>query len=226
MKISILGTGNVAQTFATKFTELGHDVVLGTRNVEDTLNRANGTTTFKEWHVANNTVQLATFEEAVKQGEMVLNALQGGVVTAVIKSIDSQFFNDKIVIDISNPLDFSQGFPPSLLVDLQNKNSLGEEVQKLLPNAKVVKTLNTMYCGVMVNPNMLADKNHVNFISGNDAEAKKTVTNLLLTFGWDAANILDLGDITNARGTEGYLLLWIRIYSATSNGAFNVTLAK
>jgi predicted dinucleotide-binding enzyme len=129
--------------------------------------------------------------------------------------------NGKIIIDVSNPLDFSKGMPPSLIPSLSNTNSLGEEIQKLFPQAKVVKTLNTMWCGLMVNPNMIGGGNHTNFICGNDADAKTKVKSLLNEFGWKNENILDLGDITNARGTEAVLPIWLRVWSATQNGAFN-----
>jgi 8-hydroxy-5-deazaflavin:NADPH oxidoreductase len=225
MKIAILGTGNVGQTFAAKFTALGHEVMLGTRNVADTLERKAtdnyGSLPFGEWHNSNQKVQLGTFAEAVAFGKIVLNALQGGATLSAIKSANISDFDGKIVIDIANPLDFSQGFPPSLLEGLNNTNSLGEEVQKLLPNAKVVKTLNTMFSGLMVNPKMLNDGNHTNFICGNDSEAKETVKGFLRDFGWKNENILDLGDIKNARGTESTLLIWTRIYGATNNGLFN-----
>jgi 8-hydroxy-5-deazaflavin:NADPH oxidoreductase len=225
MKIAILGTGNVGQTFAAKFIELGHEVMMGTRNVADTMERKAtdnyGSLPFNEWHNSNKNVQLGTFEEAVTFGEIVVNALQGAATLSAIKSANISDFDGKIVIDIANPLDFSQGFPPSLLEGLNNTNSLGEEVQKLLPNAKVVKTLNTMFSGLMVNPKMLNDGDHTNFICGNDSEAKETVKGFLRDFGWKNENILDLGDIKNARGTESTLLIWTRIYSATNNGLFN-----
>lgn len=225
MKIAILGTGNVGQTFATKFIELGHEVMIGTRNVAETLKRKAtdnyGSLPFGEWHGSNDKVQLGTFEEAAKFGEIIVNALQGVVTLAAIKSANISNFDNKIVIDIANPLDFSQGFPPSLLDGLNNTNSLGEEVQKLLPNAKVVKTLNTMFSGLMVNPKMLNNGDHTNFICGNDADAKETVKGILNDFGWKSDNILDLGDIKNARGTESTLLIWTRIYGATNNGLFN-----
>jgi 8-hydroxy-5-deazaflavin:NADPH oxidoreductase len=230
MKIAILGTGNVGQTFAEKFISLGHQVMLGTRNVADTMERKGtdnyGSLPFSEWHAKNSTVQLGTFAESTAFGDIVVNALNGGATISAINSCNSSDFDDKIIMDIANPLDFSKGFPPILIEGLNNSNSLGEEIQKALPNAKVVKTLNTMWSGFMVNPTMLNDGNHINYICGNDADAKTKVMSILNGFGWKNENILDLGDITNARGTESTLLLWTRIYAATQSGAFNMSIVK
>jgi 8-hydroxy-5-deazaflavin:NADPH oxidoreductase len=228
MKIAILGTGNVGQTFAEKLVSLGHQVLIGTRNPQDTLTRtdAEGKALFAEWHAKNSTVSLHTFNEAVANAEIIINALKGMGTIDALKSCDNANFNNKIVIDIANPLDFSKGFPPFLDPSMQNTNSLGEEVQKLLPNAKVVKTLNTMWCGIMVNPKMIGGGDHVNFICGNDKDAKQEVINFIKTFGWNKENIIDLGDITNARGTEAVLPIWVRTYAATQNGAFNFKIVK
>jgi 8-hydroxy-5-deazaflavin:NADPH oxidoreductase len=230
MKIAILGTGNVGQTFAAKFIALGHEVMMGTRNVADTLARKAtdnyGSLPFGEWHSSNAKVQLGTFAETVAFGEIVLNALQGAATLTAINTASAADFDGKILLDISNPLDFSKGFPPSLIPELQNTNSLAEEIQKTLPNAKVVKTLNTMWSGLMVNPAMIGNGDHNVFIAGNDADAKTKVKEILASFGWIAANILDLGDITKARGLEMYLPLWLSIYGATNNGAFNIKIVS
>ena len=230
MKVAILGTGNVGQTFAEKFISLGHEVVMGPRDVANTIGRTesnnNGGLTFSEWISKNKTVVLKTFKDAVSEGEVIVNALQGAITISAIQTCKASDFENKIIIDIANPLDFSQGFPPSLLPNLQNTNSLGEELQKVVPNAKVVKTLNTMWCGLMVNPKMLDNGDHQNFICGNNSEAKAKVMEILLSFGWTKDNVLDLGDIKNARGTESTLLIWTRIYGATQSGAFNFKIVK
>ena len=230
MKIAILGTGTVGQTFAEKFISLGHEVMIGTRNVSETLARTGkdnyGNQPFVEWLKNHSEVHLGTFSEATAYGELVVNVLHGGATISAINSCNIAGFDHKIVIDIANPLDFSRGFPPSLLEGLNNIYSLGEELQKTLPKAKIVKTLNTMYCGIMVNPMMLNNGNHINFICGNDAEAKAKVITILNSFGWKNENILDLGDITNARGTESTLLIWTRIYGTTKTGAFNFNIVK
>ncbi len=228
MKVSILGTGNVGQTFAAKFVELGHEVMLGTRNVEATLARTAtdnyGSLPFGEWHANNKSVQLGTFADSVAFGEIVVNALQGAITISTLTSVPAASLEGKIILDIANPLDFSKGFPPTLLNELNNDNSLGEELQKVLPQVHVVKSLNTMYCGLMVNPRALGEDSTV-FVSGNNADAKTKVKEILASFGWKETEILDLGDITTARGTESILPIWLRIYGATQNGFFNLKVA-
>ena len=230
MNIAILGTGSVGQALAEKLISVGHIVIMGTRNVEDTMARKPSGNqdgpSFSDWVLKNHNIVLKTFKEAVYEGELIINALGGGVTLATLQSCEQEDFDHKIIMDISNPLDFSKGFPPTLLSGLNNTYSLGEAIQKELPNAKVVKTLNTMWSGLMVNPKMIADGHHQNFICGNDNDAKAKVIDILTSFGWERDYILDLGDITNARGTEAILLLWIRIYGATQSGAFNFKIVK
>lgn len=226
MKISVLGTGTVGQTFASRLIALGHDVMLGTRNVseklESTAKDSYGNPAFGEWHKENNKVDLGTFEEAALYGEIIVNATQGVNSINALKLAGTKNLDGKIVIDVANPLDFSRGMPPSLFPELSNTNSLGEEIQRVFPKAKVVKTLNTMWCGIMVNPFMIGNGDHTNFICGNDKDAKSQVVLLLKDFGWKNENILDLGDISCARGTEAVLSIWLRIWGATHNGAFNL----
>jgi predicted dinucleotide-binding enzyme len=225
MKIAIIGTGSVGQTFASRLVSLGHKVMMGTRNVADKLAATSkdmyGNPPFSEWHTANKNVQLGTFAEAAAFGEIILNVTQGGNSINALKLAEAKNLDGKILVDIANPLDFSKGMPPSLIPELSNTNSLGEEIQKTFPSTKVVKTLNTMWAGLMVNPNMIGGGDHSAFICGNDADAKTKVKSLMNEFGWKNENILDLGDITAARGTEAILLIWLRIWSATQNGAFN-----
>lgn len=225
MKIAVIGTGTVGQAFASKLSSLGHEVMMGTRNVAAKLAGTGkdmyGNPPFSEWHAANKSVQLGTFAEAAAFGEIILNVTQGGNSINALKLAEAKNLDGKILVDIANPLDFSKGMPPVLLPELSNTNSLGEEIQKTFPGAKVVKTLNTMWAGLMVNPNMIGGGDHTAFICGNDAEAKTKVKSLMNEFGWRNENILDLGDITSARGTEAVLPVWLRIWSATQNGAFN-----
>jgi len=224
-KIAVIGTGSVGQTFASKLVSLGHEVMMGTRDVAAKLAAPGkdmyGNPPFAEWHAANKNVQLGTFAEAAAFGEIILNVTQGGNSINALNLAGSKNLDGKIIIDIANPLDFSKGMPPSLILELSNTNSLGEEIQKTFPGAKVVKTLNTMWAGLMVNPNMIGGGDHTAFICGNDAEAKTKVKSLMNEFGWRNENILDLGDITSSRGTEAVLPVWLRIWSATQNGAFN-----
>jgi 8-hydroxy-5-deazaflavin:NADPH oxidoreductase len=230
MKISIIGTGSVGQTIAAKFVELGHDVMIGTRNVSEklasTAKDSYGNPPFGEWHKSNKKVLLGTFSETAAFGEIVINATHGGSSLDALKLAGANKLAGKVLIDIANPLDFSKGMPPSLLPGLNNTNSLGEEIQKAFPEAKVVKTLNTMWCGLMVNPKMIGGGNHINYLCGNDKDAKVKVKTLLKEFGWNDDNLLDLGDITGARATESLLPIWLRVMGVTNTPAFNFRLVK
>ena len=225
MKIAVLGTGMVGKAHAARLVELGHDVVMGTRSVEKSM-----TTTVKdnagnppvsEWLKENNKIQLKTLKEAASYGEIIYNALSGQISVEVLKGLEQEI-GDKVVVDIANPLDFSKGFPPILSVS--NTDSLGEQIQKALPNAKVVKALNTTNATIQVSPKSLADGDHHVFVSGNDSGAKAKVTEVLRSYGWE--NIIDLGDITTARGAEMFLPLWLRLMSALQTPNFNIKVAK
>jgi 8-hydroxy-5-deazaflavin:NADPH oxidoreductase len=220
MKIAVLGTGSVGKAFATRLTNLGHEVYIGTRDTVKTLEKT-GSGTMTEFLENNSTVKLTNFADASAFGELIINVSKGEHTLDVIKAAGLNNLAGKIIIDISNPLDFSRGMPPSLFPQWSNTNSLGEEIQKMVPLAKVVKTLNTMWNGLMLDPTMLAAGDHINYMCGNDAESKKTVILLLNEFGWRNENILDLGDITASRATEATLPIWLRIYGAKQTGAFN-----
>jgi 8-hydroxy-5-deazaflavin:NADPH oxidoreductase len=230
MKISIIGTGTVGQTLAAKFLEVGHDVMVGTRNVSEKLKSTEkdgyGNSPFSDWYKANNKVKLGSFAEAAAFGEIIVNATHGENSISALKLADTRNFAGKILIDISNPLDFSKGMPASLLPGLNNTNSLGEEIQRTFPESKVVKTLNTMWCGLMVNPGMLAGGDHINYISGNDYDAKGKVRKLLTEIGWHEENLFDLGDITAARATEALLPIWLKVMGIMKTGAFNFKLVR
>ncbi len=213
MKIAVFGTGTVGDTIGSKLIELGHSVMMGSRTANNEKAQV-----FVSKH--NSKPSAGTFADAAAFGEIVFNCTSGAGSIAALKSAGENNLNGKILVDIANPLDFSNGMPPSLFV--ANTNSLAEEIQKEFPQLKVVKALNTMWCGIMVNPGMLNGGEHSTFVAGNDAGAKEKVKDILKPFGWSNKNILDLGDITKARGTEMYLSLWLSIYGATSNGAFNI----
>ena len=225
MKVAIIGTGGVGQTIASKLFSLGHQVMIGTRNVAEKLANQEkdhyGNPSFAEWHGLNEQIKLGTFSEAAEFGGLIVNATQGINSVNALKLAEPKNLNGKILIDIANPLDFSKGMPPSLLPELSNTHSLGEEIQKTFPQVQVVKTLSTMWAGIMVNPAMINDGDHTNFICGNNPEAKQKVISLLNEFGWKTENILDLGDISSARGVEAILPIWLRIMGAKQSAAFN-----
>ena len=217
MKVAVFGTGNVGDTIGSKLVELGHTVKMGSRTADNAKAKA-----FVEKHKGK--ASAGTYAEAAAFGEIIFNCTSGGGSLEALKSAGEANLNSKVLIDIANALDFSKGMPPSLSV--VNTNSLGEEIQKAFPKLKVVKALNTMWCGLMVNPAMINGGDHNTFVSGNDSEAKEKVKEILKSFGWMEKNILDLGDITSARGTEMYLPIWLRIYGATNNGAFNIKIVS
>ena len=217
MKIAVLGTGMVGDTIGSKLIDLEHTVMMGSRTANNEK-----ATAFVAKH--NGMARAGTFADAAAFGEIIFNCTAGVGSIEALEMAGEQNLNGKIIVDIANPLDFSKGMPPSLA--FVNTNSLGEEIQKAFPQTKVVKALNTMWCGLMVNPAMLNGGDHSTFVSGNDAEAKEKVKEILKSFGWLEKNILDLGDITKARGTEMYLPLWLSVYGATNSGAFNIKIVS
>lgn len=221
MKIAVFGTGMVGKLISSKLAELGHDVTLGTRNIENTLNNDKVNSqgkTFKDWFTDQKHIKLETFDGAAKQSELLINCTGGMISLDVLLSIETTNLTNKILIDIANPLDFSNGMPPSL--NPVNTTSLGEQIQAKFPMLQVVKTLNTMTAPLMVNPGTLKGEHHV-FVCGNDEKSKQQTKEILNGFGWKNNQILDLGDITNARGTEMLLPIWLRIWGALGTAEFN-----
>ena len=223
MRIGILGTGAVSQALGGKLAELGHDVMIGTRDVARTMaNREPnqyGMPAFSIWREQHPEVKVGTFADAAGHGEVVINATNGMGSLPALAQAGASNLDGKILMDISNPLDFSRGMPPTLSVC--NTDSLGEQIQRAYPRAKVVKTLNTVTAGLMVNPRLLGGGDHHIFVSGDDADAKAQVSEWLRTwFGWE--HVFDLGDITSARGAEMYLPLWLRLFGAHGSSMVNV----
>lgn len=209
-KIGILGTGMVGATIGNKLMELGYEVKMGSRTANNEKALA--------WAAPHGEkASVGTFNDAAAFGALLFLCTRGDATLEIVKSLDTAAVQGKTIIDISNPLDFSKGMPPFLIPDLTNTNSLGEEVQKALPTAHIVKTLNIVNCEVMVNAQR-AGGDPTMFVSGNDAAAKQETTELLKQFGW--TDIIDLGDISTARGTEMLLPIWLRTWFATGNGHF------
>jgi predicted dinucleotide-binding enzyme len=227
MRIAVLGTGAVGQALAGKLAELGHEVAVGTRDPEATLARtepdALGNPPFKVWREAHPEVDLATPDAAVEGAELIVNASNGAGSIAMLESAGEENLAGRVLVDVANPLDFSRGMPPSLLVS--NTDSLGEQIQRRFPQARVVKALNTMMGEVMVDPARVPGE-HATFLCGNDAEAKREVGTLLGSFGWPAERVLDLGDISSSRGTEMYVAFWLRLWGALGTGHFNILVAR
>ena len=226
MKIAVLGTGAVGRTLASRLAELGNEVMIGTRDPAKTQAKtapdASGNPPFSAWLAGNPRVQLGTFAEAATHGELLVNATQGSASLEALEKAGEARLNGKVLVDISNPLDFSKGMPPTLFV--RDSDSLAEQIQRAFPKVKVVKTLNTLNARLMVNPGQLAGGDHSVFLSGNDAQAKKTVSELLRSFGWQ--DIIDLGDISTARGPEMLLAAWLRLYGALATPMFNFKVVR
>jgi predicted dinucleotide-binding enzyme len=200
MRVAVLGTGTVGRTIAAKLADLGHDVRVGSRTAGD---------------------DKVTFADAVAHGEVVFNCTSGaGAVDAV--SAGEGHIDGKLVIDVSNPLEFSGG-APALFTD--TTDSVAERIQRAVPAARVVKSLNTVTAAVMVDPASVPG-DHVIFVAGDDAGAKDEARALLGELGWPAGRVVDLGDLTAARAAEGYVMLWVRLMQAQGTPMFNISLAR
>lgn len=220
MKITVLGTGGVGRTIANKLVELGHKVVMGTRDRETTLaSNTNGKeNSFITWHNQNKEVTVANFQDSASNADLIFNCTNGQGSLAALDQLGAVNLEGKVLIDVSNPLDFSNGMPPTL--NPVNDDSQGEQIQRHFPKTHVVKTLNTMAATLMVDPASLEGAHNV-FICGDDASSKIKVCELLQSFGWKESLIIDLGDISNARGTEMLLPIWLRLWNALGTAEFN-----
>lgn len=228
MKIAILGTGVVGQTLSEKLVSLGHNVFMGTRDVEATMKKSEpdpmmNRPPLHEWLKKNGHLKLVEFRQAAREGEIIINATSGKGSIQALNMAGKENLEGKVLIDVCNSLDFSKGMPPTLLVC--NNDSMGEQIQREFPGAKVVKTFNTMTASLMVNPSMVPGDHNV-FVAGNDNHAKDQVKDLLQSFGWKKSNIIDLGDISTSRGTEMILPLWVRLMSNFQSPMFNFRIVK
>jgi len=215
MKIGILGTGMVGDTIGTRLIQLGHEVKMGSRSSNNEKAAV--------WVKKNGkNASQGTFADAAAFGEIVFNCTSGMASLDALRMAGADNLKGKVLIDIANPLDFSKGMPPSLSVC--NTDSLGEQLQRAFPETKVVKTLNTMNCQVMVNPSLVKGEHDV-FVSGDDADAKAKVKSILKDwFGWKS--VIDLGDITTARGVEMLLPIWVTLMGKLQTPAFNFKIAR
>jgi 8-hydroxy-5-deazaflavin:NADPH oxidoreductase len=213
VKIGILGTGMVGVTLGAKLVQLGHEVKMGSRSPSNEK--------AAQWAKENGDhAYYGTFADAAAFGEMVFNCTAGSASLAALTSAGASNLKGKVLVDVANPLDFSKGMPATLTVC--NTDSLGEQIQRAFPNVNVVKSLNTMNCKVMVEPTIVPGDHDV-FLCGNKAEAKAKVVEILRSFGW--RSIIDLGDITAARGTEMVLPIWLRLWGLYQNRPFNFRIA-
>lgn len=216
MKIAALGTGIVGATIATKLVALGHDVMMGSRSATSPA--------AAEWAAAaGGAAGHGTFADAAAHGAVVVNCTSGAASLAALDAAGAGNLAGKLLIDVANPLDFSHGMPPSLTVC--NTDSLAEQIQRAHPDARVVKALNTVNCAVMVDPSRIPGAHHLP-ICGDDEGAKREAAELIGTFGWPPDAFLDLGDLTAARATEMYVLLWVRLYGATGTADVSIRVVR
>jgi 8-hydroxy-5-deazaflavin:NADPH oxidoreductase len=201
MRIGVLGTGMVGRAISGKLAELGHDVRMGSRTAGDGK---------------------VVFADAAAHGEILFNCTTGSASLEALTAAGAENLAGKVLIDVSNALDFSGG-GPALFVD--TTESLGERIQAAFPDARVVKAFNTMNCTVMVDPASVPG-DHVVFVCGNDDFAKAEARALIGEIGWPDERIVDLGDLTGARGTEMYVMLWVRLMGALGGPQFNIAIQR
>jgi 8-hydroxy-5-deazaflavin:NADPH oxidoreductase len=214
MKFGVLGTGMVGNAIGSKLIQLGHEVKMGSRTPDNEK--------AAEWGKQNgSSASQGTFKEAASFGEIVFNCTAGAVSLEALAMAGAESLNGKIIVDVSNPL--IRGNKPSLVPSLSNTTSLGEEIQRAYPKAKVVKTLNTMHCNVMVDP-ALVSREHDVFICGDDNDAKTTVTEILNSFGWISPT--DLGDLSAARATEMLSIFGMPHFRLYNSPYFNLKVVK
>ncbi|GAA1650597.1 NADPH-dependent F420 reductase [Actinoplanes couchii] len=227
MKIAVIGTGMVGRAFASRFTGLGHEVVVGTRDVEQTLACTEpdwlGNPPYAIWQQSNPGVRLATFADAAASADVVINATSGAFSLEALHAAGAGNLAGKPLIDVALPLDMSEGMPP--LLSVANTDSLGEQIQRIFGEAQVVKTLTPMLADTMVDPSRLGSAHNV-FLAGADAAAKETVLGLLRELGWPQDAAIDLGGIKGARGIEMYSRLFFTLSETFGDFDFSIAVVR
>lgn len=211
MRYGVLGTGTVGRVLAGRLVEVGHEVRMGSRTADNDAAAA--------WAAeAGPNASHGTFADAAEFGQTVMNCTGGSVSLDALAAAGAENLAGKVLIDVSNPLTFETG---RLTLTVCNTDSVGEQIQRTFPEARVVKTLNTMANEVMIHPEQLPGR-HCVFMCGDDGEAKQLVAGLLESFGWPPESIVDLGAIDAARGMEMYLVFWIELMQARGDRFFNI----
>ncbi len=219
MRVGILGTGVVGEALASAFIAKGHHVKMGSR----TAGNEKATAWAKK---AGKDASEGSFDDAALYGDIIFLCLNGEFALDAVGSVGDTSLNGKIVVDVTNPLDFTQGMPPAILEDFRNV-SLGEKIQEALPNAYVVKTLNTVNFNVMVDPKKVNSGKHSLFICGNHLDAKNKVKHFLAdTFSWDGESFIDLGEIKAARCTEAFVPLWVMLWQSLGTPFFSMKVVQ
>ncbi|MEW2581162.1 NADPH-dependent F420 reductase [Streptomyces syringium] len=237
MKIAVLGTGAVGRAHAARLDELGHQVTVGTRDPGATLARTGadtmGNAPFAAWLAEHPGIRLARFADAAEDAELLINATAGHTSLAALKAAGSGNLAGKTLIDAATPNDFTTPVPvpmpspwgtPAPILDPVNTDSLAEQIQRAHPEAKVVKTLNTLAAHLMTAPATLGDGDHTVFLSSDHHDAKQQAGALLAAYGW--RDIIDLGDLTTARGTEMIQPLYLALTRALGHEHFNIKIIR
>ncbi|MCU7495709.1 MAG: NAD(P)-binding domain-containing protein [Ignavibacteria bacterium] len=196
MNIGILGSGSVGQQLGQGFLSLGNSVMLGTRD----------TSKLKDWVVsAGENAYAGGFEDAARFGELIVIATKWTGTENAINTAGKENFTNKTVIDVTNPLEASQsGAPPEISVT--PGNSAGEQIQRWLPESRVVKAFNSIGANLMCHPEHKDGAPDL-FICGNDIDAKKSVAHYAESWGWE--NIVDMGNISEAFYLEALAAMWV-----------------
>lgn len=227
MKIAIIGSGMVGRAFALRLTELGHEVVVGTRNVDATLRRtspdAKGIPAWQFRAKEHPDIALVSFYEAGRFAEIIVNATEGAISLNALTLVGKDNLAGKLILDLALPLTYSPGDIPRLT--FANDDSLGEQIQRAFPDAHVVKSLNTMAYSIMLNPLQLPGSHNV-FMSGDSHTAKSKVKALLMQLGWPVENIIDLGGIMTSRSTEMYATLLFQMAKISGDYNFNIAIVR
>jgi len=216
MRVGVIGSGMVGKAIADRLLELGYEVRMGSRTSDGPA---------AQWAArAGEQARAGDFAQAASFGELVVNATAGSRSLEALHLAGERNLAGKVLLDVANPINVAGG-PGPMTLTVANTSSLAEQIQHEFPEARVVKALNTMSCKVMVNPKIIRGE-HVVFISGDDPNAKQLVTRLLGSIGWPASQIVDLGDVATARGTEAFLLLWLPVWQALDRGEFNIAIRR
>ena len=213
MRIAVIGTGMVGRTLGEGLAKVGHDVVVGTRDPARTRAR-------DEWGATS--LSLASYGQIGVGADLFINATSGDASLEALQAVGDEALAGKVLIDVSNALDRSSGFPPTLFVC--NTDSLAEQLQRAFPHTNVVKAFNTMTAAVMVNPGAVGGGDTTVFVAGNDADARATVAAVATDLGW--TDVMDLGDLTAARGLEMWVSLWLRLLMALGGPMFNIKVVR
>ncbi|MFF5018247.1 NADPH-dependent F420 reductase [Streptomyces sp. NPDC001165] len=210
MRYAVLGTGEVGRTLAGRLVELGYEVTLGSRTKDNPI--------AVEWATAaGGRAHAGSFADAAAAADVAINAVGGRVALDALRAAGAEHLHGKVLLDVCNPLAFEDG---RLRLDPVESDSVAEQIQRAFPHARVVKTLNTVNCQVMVAPARVPGDHNL-FVCGDDDAAKQQATELLVEFGWPANRVLDLGGIRSARSVEMLLPLWFDLFQKFGHADFN-----